>query len=551
MRPYRRRQRREGPLVDFKIAEDFEKWLEGKPREVAVALAARAVLRVLPRVWMARNASIRGDFRAVIVLPVFRATGVAWSAAKYPDQATKLQGFAAPAAEAAFTAASANAAAHAADTIYAAARAAERAAIAIVVNSTHNAAAATDYAADATNDTAAFWSALSSDATRIQDKRVKPEVVASSALWPQASPPEINELWQEMKRDLRAAGHDWDVWLDWYDARLDGLFRDEKRERAYVLIFDDLWKAGPAIVNAEIKRRIEPLQPAEEVPPEPAPEPGPVLQVSERGLELISEPLGGDFEENLQKGLHDRLRCLLPSLTDETRKVANRYPALDHVIAEYADLVERPFDQLNVGSIWMVGTGLLAFRAAFANQPSSTMTEPLEPGHMALLQQVAEIHGAFILGFPKGRELTDRADQARLSPEIIAQIAVPTRTILDDLAGWRHIVEEETRKTLSAIDDSLIVHGWETARVGHAAYVITRNSLIALGKYLIITNVGCAAVFGQPIIPAINMDPNVTQQIVAFMIHHAQDVLGFAQPFPELRVWIAAILDHIDQEKKS
>jgi hypothetical protein len=29
------------------------------------------------------------------------------------------------------------------------------------------------------------------------------------------------------------------------------------------------------------------------------------------------------------------------------------------------------------------------------------MTEPLEPGLLALLQQAAEIHGGFILGFQK------------------------------------------------------------------------------------------------------------------------------------------------------
>jgi hypothetical protein len=71
------------------------------------------------------------------------------------------------------------------------------------------------------------------------------------------------------------------------------------------------------------------------------------------------------------------------------------------VVSEYSDLIARPFDQLDVASLWAVGTGLLAFRAAFTNQPSGTMTEPLEPGLLALLQQAAEIHGGFILGFQK------------------------------------------------------------------------------------------------------------------------------------------------------
>jgi len=86
---------------------------------------------------------------------------------------------------------------------------------------------------------------------------VKPEIVAGSALWPNGQPPEINKLWQEMKRDLRAAGDDWDVWTDWYEARLAGKRSSKKLEIARALIPDETWGQGPAVVNAEIKRLIE------------------------------------------------------------------------------------------------------------------------------------------------------------------------------------------------------------------------------------------------------------------------------------------------------
>jgi len=229
--------------------------------------------------------------------------------------------------------------------------------------------------------------------------------------------------------------------------------------------------------------------------------------------------------------------------------VANAHPALDHIISEYSDLIARPFDQLDVASLWAVGTGLLAFRAAFTNQPSGTMTEPLEPGHLAMLQQAAEMHGGFILGFPKGWELTERADRTRLSPEIIAQIAPPARRILEGLARANDFVESRTRKFFAAVDESLIVHGWGTARIGHAIYVTTRNSIIALGKYLILANIGCAAILGKPILPALDLDAHTSQLIVEFVMHHAQEVLSFAEPFPELRNWIGFVIDHIDREK--
>jgi hypothetical protein len=64
-------------------------------------------------------------------------------------------------------------------------------------------------------------------------------------------------LWNEMKASLLAKDHDWIVWINWYGDRLTGNVKDEERELAYVRIEEDLWKQGPTIVNAEIKRRIE------------------------------------------------------------------------------------------------------------------------------------------------------------------------------------------------------------------------------------------------------------------------------------------------------
>ena len=59
-----------------------------------------------------------------------------------------------------------------------------------------------------------------------------------------------------MKNALLAAKQDWRVWTHWYGDRLDGRIMDEERELAYVRIEEALWDQGPAVVNAEIERRI-------------------------------------------------------------------------------------------------------------------------------------------------------------------------------------------------------------------------------------------------------------------------------------------------------
>jgi hypothetical protein len=225
----------------------LEAWLLKQPREVSAAFAARGALRVMPLVWPAPNEGPESDFSAEIVLPVLRATGVAWAAAQFPAQATRVKTVAA--ANAAYAVATANA--------YVAGDAAAVACADVVADTA--AAAAAAYAADVAEivtAAAAFWSAVSFDATRVEEGATA--FIASSQLWPEGQPEPVRSLWQEMKSALHAAGKDWQVWTTWYDDRLDGRVREEERELAYVRIEDALWEQGPAIVNAEIKRRIEP-----------------------------------------------------------------------------------------------------------------------------------------------------------------------------------------------------------------------------------------------------------------------------------------------------
>jgi hypothetical protein len=275
------------------------------------------------------------------------------------------------------------------------------------------------------------------------------------------------------------------------------------------------------------------------------------LEVGEQGLALTAPTPLGDFDRSLQSALHERLRRLCPSLVEATRRVGNTHPGLKTIVDEYADLVARPMDAIDAASLWTVGVGLLANRDAFTGLPrAGVMTEPLEPDHLALLEQVAAIHGAFILGLQQGRELTERADQARLTPEILAAILPPSRDLLERWRDTGKIVEERTRAFFGAVRAATIEPSWRTARVGYSAYVVTRNALIGVGKLLLIANsIGGSFVVGAALT---GVDPSLVEQTrlwVQFVLDYAQTILSFSEPFPELKTWLATIIDELARDR--
>jgi hypothetical protein len=285
---------------------------------------------------------------------------------------------------------------------------------------------------------------------------------------------------------------------------------------------------------------------------EPETEPGPTFAVSPRGLERSHEPLAdGGYDPKDQGSLHDRLRKLAPRLLAAAKKAENEHPELAIVIAEYVDQINRPFNEIDVAEVWAVGTGLLAQNAAFAApRDPRLMTAPLEPGFAGLLAQAAQIHGGFILGFPKGDELTQRADRARFSGDIIAALSKASIELLDQLSTARKFVEAGTRRFYAAIREGLHVRGWEAGRAGHAAHTTTRNTLIVLGRKALLVNAELGSVAGGILLAG--LDPNlvVTQEIIRFLMENAQSIMSFAEPFPELKIWLESVYEIVDADKK-
>jgi hypothetical protein len=470
----------------------LEAWLRKRPREVSVAFAARAALRVLPLLQTTKLDERMRD----MVLSSFRATAVSWTAAKYPAREKELAARAAsavfvavdPTDVAALTAnaaAQAVRAAYAPDAIPAAARTADYAAradadiVQIRAGSDFDIIAAVREFDPTTTSHAALsglraakrkiWSAVAYDSRRVEEEGWTASDIAGSQLWPQYLLGSETPLWQEMKTALHGAQQDWQVWTIWYDDRLDGRVRDEECELAYVRIEKALWDQGPAVVNAEIKRRIEKLEPlnaggdraamtgivspgrasttvAEPTPPAPAPpeaspEPGLSLRdgfsipgAPAPSFEAIPEqtPAATNFCIN-SEGLIDFVpdppapelltEALQRELYSETRRKAktlaelglNLLGDLNGPARAFRESLPERIEELSIIRSWSRGNTLRSRLKAHDLSMSTAEPDParLSPLVAEALRDVVHTWNIFIVGDPKGREL----DEVRLGPQ--------------------------------------------------------------------------------------------------------------------------------------
>ena len=206
------------PALNFDNREDLEAWLKTQPREVAVAIAARAAQRALPFVtsYITAKDGAERTRRLSFNAAVFRATALARATSKYPIHAAELGSAAANAVEAV----SAVERGKFGGVKSPEARAAAASALAVIANSAHRAAFAVEWAADEASPFAlsagltTIWRAASQDASFIASGRLA-EMLASLSLWPQGTPRWIDEHWTRLSGALPRKD-DWQVWIDWY-----------------------------------------------------------------------------------------------------------------------------------------------------------------------------------------------------------------------------------------------------------------------------------------------------------------------------------------------
>jgi hypothetical protein len=199
----RRRQRtpktKPAAEVDFSNLEQTRAWFEGQTREVCIALAVRAALRVLPQI---EAVPFSPSFETHVAFPVLRTCFVAWVIAEYPTRRGDLRSAAVAASTAAhitlgYTTSYANRVAHSAAALEAAAATVVAADAATAITAAATARAAATASARAATASARAAIAARADAVEIEQGHSVTKIVAAP-LWPGEMPQPIIEAWDRL-----------------------------------------------------------------------------------------------------------------------------------------------------------------------------------------------------------------------------------------------------------------------------------------------------------------------------------------------------------------
>lgn len=225
-------------IEDINSPRKLEEYLKEQPKELAVAIASRSALRVLPFIFYAYNRDYKHNVE--LTTTVFRSNYISWTKSNWPTYDMRL------AADASDTYGS-DAASHIAHAALAAATVAT--------------------AAHAHAHAQRTWTSIQEDlfAFQIEDVGEKIDNFTNLSLWAGGVPVEFQEQWLPLKNKLFEMDSNWQIWIDWYEYVLHG---SKSPKRGIAVLSDKLlielaqkpnkfWDREPEVVNAEIAGWVE------------------------------------------------------------------------------------------------------------------------------------------------------------------------------------------------------------------------------------------------------------------------------------------------------
>jgi hypothetical protein len=554
-------------MADSFSMRELGLWLDENPREISIAIASRAALRAVPALFLGKHKD-RTRYRNSIVLPVFRALAESWTAAAWPtisseisksdayynaERATRsIANYQSEIDKIEALISAVSAAAHACATV--------RSNINIALN-----------AVDAVNDALlaakqvgtfhsnvalnAMQAAISVDINELKTKDqtgMRSNTLVIQRLWPKEIPDWASEGWSKLKTHLLACNEDWEVWVEWYEARinggLDGLRKETERKR--IAMDDTIWNKGPKWANAHIRELLRSNEP----PQPPIDGPGPNFAPTPLGFEIFSTPLKESERENpIQVSLHTQIKRRIERLNASMPGLKNTHKVLCEEYDDFTGFASTDLADLDVASFWSAGIALGDMVDAVARVSERSagdfMTPPLEPEVLAQLQSLVRDSMAFILGFADGQELASRAAAVRLLNIEPDELARRSHGVLSPMVCEPSLLASRANSLVRAIDRALDTADDKTLALVSAAVGTTTRSVVAFGRAaaLVVTTMAVVASASGANISNLAGDPNAEtiRTAIKFLLENANAISAFAAHDNRLQAWLDWLISEI------
>ena len=348
-------------------------------------------------------------------------------------------------------------------------------------------------------------------------------------LWPGRDPPAlIGQHWDNLKEFLRYANEGWDVWIDWYEARLDGRIRSQEVELAYVNYTKNVLSTASAWeANSEIKRLIELASPNLIVPtgtlnltagtasfavgdnlsakvvtsaPPPA-GPPPIESIPEQ--ERIGTRFGMDAQglidvlqtpptiDQLQRFHYEEMRHKAEALAGLGQMLGDITPA----IARTLEALPAQIEDASIDRLWSRANTLRRRHDAHVRAIDNSLGPDPARLHSLVAAHLGDFVDSFnvyVIGDPRGLEL----DRIRLGPQDreaarkVAALAAPIAHALNEpeLPATPAAQETLTEQIDAAIDAPDDINGDQAAELarktaGNFVSELLRRAYAPIHKY--------------------------------------------------------------------
>lgn len=522
-------------MVDFSDRDDAERWLRTKSHEAAVVIATRAAVRAIPAlsseiVPYAAHYRIRPNDR--IMIPAFRGLTICSTVARYPNLGLELRENAALAvndcARASQYALDASEYAYAARNNYTRSlRVGASAAIDAIGSAARTVRAAYakrnidgkslySHAARAVVAAGAYVPRSSQyvgEDAQMLTSGTSPAGLAASPVWTVSQSSDwMRKPWGNLKQALLSSPGGWEIWVDWYEALLQGWPLHADLEKAKAQIEDEVWRTDSSFLNGQIHRLIDQFSILENKPSDgvvlesvPPQGPGPHFRATEEGLLDRAKKADVDTSGN-NVGILDQLKPLVLRAAQElqARLSRNEFPELSDAVERYVTALNPPKDRgIEWGEVWGLGVVLQNSAIAAQRRIEGRILPELEDPAKTALDSLLAMHGPMILSTYDGGKLSEASDAFHMTKEQQESLRDVLQHIVRNLTASPDIITPAAATSASEAVDTVGSGIYPERGTVYGLATIKNISVILIGGAAAATPTLIGTLFGGPLLGAI------------------------------------------------